>query len=138
MGELAHLLLRSLLGLAHRCIERSRHQVFQHVLVFGQQAGVDGDALDIVLAGQQVIGRIDAVFSSAPGTFEVVDWKTNKKATADPLQLSIYRLAWAELNGVDPADVTGSFYYVRLGQTVRYGAEDLLDRPALEALLSGN
>ncbi len=92
----------------------------------------------IVLAGQQVIGRIDAVFSSAPGTFEVVDWKTNKKATADPLQLSIYRLAWAELNGVDPADVTGSFYYVRLGQTVRYGAEDLLDRPALEALLSGN
>ena len=42
----------------------------------------------IVLAGQQVIGRIDAVFSSAPGTFEVVDWKTNKKATADPLQLT--------------------------------------------------
>ncbi|MDR7086284.1 DNA helicase-2/ATP-dependent DNA helicase PcrA [Aeromicrobium panaciterrae] len=96
----------------------------------------------IVLAGQQVIGRIDAVFATSlddgRSGFEVVDWKTNKKATADPLQLSIYRLAWAELSGVDPADVTGAFYYVRLGQTVRYGADDLLDRPALEALLSGN
>ncbi|MEO6606573.1 MAG: UvrD-helicase domain-containing protein [Aeromicrobium sp.] len=96
----------------------------------------------IVLAGQQVIGRIDAVFATTlddgRSGFEVVDWKTNKKATADPLQLSIYRLAWAELNGVDPADVRGAFYYVRLGQTVRFGADDLLDRPALEALLSGS
>ncbi len=96
----------------------------------------------IVLAGQQVIGRIDAIFATTlddgRSGFEVVDWKTNKKATADPLQLSIYRLAWAELNGLPPEDVSGAFYYVRLGETVRYDVDDLLDRPALEALLGGN
>ena len=95
----------------------------------------------IVLAGQQVIGRIDAVFATTLEDgrtgFEVVDWKTNKQATADPLQLSVYRLAWAELNGVSPEDVTGAFYYVRLGRTVRYRPDQLLDRPALEALLGG-
>ncbi|MEJ7635768.1 ATP-dependent DNA helicase [Aeromicrobium sp.] len=95
----------------------------------------------IILAGQQVIGRIDAVFATTLEDgrtgFQVVDWKTNKKATADPLQLSVYRLAWAELNGVAPEDVTGAFYYVRLGRTVRYGAAQLLDRPALEVLLRG-
>src|SRR5450830_266348 len=44
-GELGHLLLRGFLGLAHRRIESRSHQVFEHVLVVGQQAGVDGDAL---------------------------------------------------------------------------------------------
>ncbi|MBC7632798.1 MAG: ATP-dependent helicase [Flavobacterium sp.] len=79
----------------------------------------------IVLGGQQVIGRIDAVYrtTSADGrhTFEVVDWKTNQQANADPLQLAIYRLAWAELNDLDPAQVTGAFYYVRLGDVKRFG-----------------
>ena len=86
----------------------------------------------IMLGGQQVIGRIDAVYRTAAG-FEVVDWKTNQQATADPLQLAIYRLAWAELNDLDPATVTGAFYYVRLGQVKRYG--QLPDRAELERRL---
>src|SRR6185312_7627521 len=45
-GQLTHLFLRRFLGLAHRRIEGGRHQVFEHVLVVAQQAGVDGDALD--------------------------------------------------------------------------------------------
>jgi DNA helicase-2/ATP-dependent DNA helicase PcrA len=88
----------------------------------------------IVLAGQQVIGRIDAVFAE-DGHWEVVDWKTNRAATADPLQLAVYRLAWAEMNGLDLADVTGAFYYVRLGEVKRF--DDLPDRDALERLLAG-
>lgn len=92
----------------------------------------------LLLAGQQVVGRIDAVFSTStpagPG-FEVVDWKTNRVADADPLQLSLYRLAWAELHGLDPGLVSGAFYYVRLGEVVRYAPDDLLDRAGLEALL---
>ena len=48
--------------------------------------------------------------------YEVVDWKTNAAADADPLQLAIYRLAWAELNRLDLDQVTGAFYYVRLGE----------------------
>jgi DNA helicase-2/ATP-dependent DNA helicase PcrA len=93
----------------------------------------------LVLGGQQFGGRIDAVFSSNDGDgtrrYEVVDWKTNAAADADPLQLSIYRLAWAELLGIDLALVTGAFYYVRLGETARYGTDDLLDRARLEQLL---
>ncbi|MGJ9411069.1 UvrD-helicase domain-containing protein [Aeromicrobium sp. CF4.19] len=109
------------------------------------EAGPYGDAtphaieapFSIVLAGQQVIGRIDAVFGArtpdGPG-FEVVDWKTSRTTSADPLQLSLYRLAWAELQGIDPARVTAAFYYVRLGEVQRFGADELLGREALERL----
>ena len=93
----------------------------------------------LLLAGRQVVGRIDAVFSSGTADeprFEVVDWKTGRRADADPLQLSIYRLAWAELNDLDPARVSAAFSYVRLGEVHRFAPEELLDRPALEALLA--
>jgi len=93
----------------------------------------------IVLGGQQVIGRIDAVFRDVDEDgrerFEVVDWKTNRAATADPLQLAVYRLAWAEMNGLDLADVVGAFYYVRLGEVKRF--DDLLGRDALERVIAG-
>ena len=65
--------------------------------------------------------------------FEVVDWKTNKQATADELQLAIYRLAWAELRGIDPAQVDAVFYYVRLGEVKRF--DDLPGRAELEQRL---
>ena len=55
------------------------------------------------------------------------------KGTADPLQLAVYRLAWAEMNGLDPADVSGAFYYVRLGEVQRF--EDLPGRDELETAL---
>ena len=88
----------------------------------------------IVLGGQQVIGRIDAVFER-DGKVEVVDWKTNRAATADPLQLAVYRLAWSEMNGLDLADVTGVFYYVRLGEVQPF--DDLPGRDELERLVAG-
>lgn len=88
----------------------------------------------IVIGGQQVIGRIDAVFETER-RWEVVDWKTNRAATADPLQLAVYRLAWAEMNGLDPADVIGAFYYVRLGEVQRF--DDLPGRDELERILAG-
>lgn len=94
----------------------------------------------VVLAGQQVVGRIDAVFSSGTPDdprYEVVDWKTNRTADADPLQLAIYRLAWAELAGVPLEHVTAAFYYVRLGEVRRFGAGELPDRAGLEAVVAG-
>ena len=39
-------------------------------------------------------------------------------ATADPLQLALYRLAWAELHGVPVERVRAAFYYVRTGLLV--------------------
>ena len=109
------------------------------------EAGPYGDAVpvaieapfSIVLAGQQVIGRIDAVFATrtpeGPG-FEVVDWKTGRQAGADPLQLSVYRLAWAELHSVPVEHVRAAFHYVRTGNTVE--PPRLPGRDELEQLLS--
>ncbi len=97
------------------------------------------EAFSIALGAQRLIGRIDAVFPTVlpDGTegFEIVDWKTNRSTNADPLQLAIYRLAWAERHGVDLTRVTASFAYVRLGEVVTH--HDLPDRAALEVLLNG-
>ncbi len=92
----------------------------------------------LVLAGQVVRGRIDAVYADARTDGEqgylLVDWKTNRSASADPLQLAIYRLAWAELHGLPLEQVRAAFYYVRTGQLVE--PEGLADRQALESILS--
>jgi DNA helicase-2/ATP-dependent DNA helicase PcrA len=64
----------------------------------------------------------------------VVDWKTNREQDADPLQLAIYRIAWAELVGVPVEDVDAAFHYVRSGETVR--PPGFADRAEIAALLS--
>ena len=87
----------------------------------------------LVLAGQVVRGRIDAVYDEPDGGFLLVDWKTNRHEDADPLQLALYRVAWAELRGVPLEQVRAAFHYVRTGRTVE--PADLPDRQALEAML---
>ncbi len=90
----------------------------------------------LVLAGQVVRGRIDAVYAEqvdGQDGFLVVDWKTNRAQTADPLQLAIYRVAWAELAGVPVERVRAAFYYVRTGDLVEPAG--LAGRADLEALL---
>lgn len=97
------------------------------------------EAFTLQLGAQRFIGRIDAVFATTLPDgregFEVVDWKTNRAATADPLQLAVYRLAWAEKHDVAPERVVGTFAYVRLGEAVQH--HDLPDRAELERLLGG-
>ncbi|MFF7733021.1 UvrD-helicase domain-containing protein [Streptomyces sp. NPDC007984] len=91
----------------------------------------------LALAGRVVRGRIDAVYKVGDGegaTYEIVDWKTHRARTADPLQLAVYRIAWAEQQGIPPESVTAAFLYVRSGEIVRPDA--LPDRAALERLLS--
>ena len=88
----------------------------------------------LVLAGQVVRGRIDAVYAEPDGGFLVVDWKTNRAQTADPLQLALYRLAWAELHDLPLSAVRAAFHYVRSGETVE--PEGLGDRAELERLLT--
>ncbi|WP_432188320.1 UvrD-helicase domain-containing protein [Streptomyces sp. Tue6028] len=89
----------------------------------------------LAIAGRVVRGRIDAVYKEGDGraaTYEIVDWKTSRARTADPLQLALYRLAWAEQQGVPPESVTAAFLYVRSGEVVR---PELADRAALERLI---
>ncbi|MEU9911473.1 ATP-dependent DNA helicase [Streptomyces sp. NPDC051001] len=90
----------------------------------------------LAIAGRVVRGRIDAVYKEGDGetaTYEIVDWKTNRDRTADPLQLALYRLAWAEQQGVPLESVTAAFLYVRSGEIDR--PDYLADRSALERLL---
>ncbi|MBP0449507.1 ATP-dependent helicase [Kitasatospora sp. RG8] len=98
----------------------------------------------LVLAGRVVRGRIDAVYREGDGRsesggasrYEVVDWKTHREETADPLQLAVYRVAWAEQLGVPLEQVTASFLYVRSGRIEQPAG--LPDRKELERLLIGN
>ncbi len=91
----------------------------------------------LVLGGQVVRCRIDAVYADDPDPevdYLVIDWKTNRTASADSLQLAVYRLAWAELMGVPPERVRAAFYYVRSGEVVE--PADLPGRAELERLTS--
>jgi DNA helicase-2/ATP-dependent DNA helicase PcrA len=79
---------------------------------------------DMVIGETVVRGRIDAVFADADGGATVVDWKTGappgtpeaKRHAA--VQLAVYRLAWAALQGVPPSSVRAAFHYVRSGRTI--------------------
>jgi DNA helicase-2/ATP-dependent DNA helicase PcrA len=87
----------------------------------------------VQLGGRIVRGRIDAVFADGDGGYEVVDWKTGE--SGDPLQLAIYRIAWADLAGVDIDRVRAAFLHVRSGRVER--ADNLPDRDALDTLIVG-
>ncbi len=89
----------------------------------------------LVLGGQVVRGRIDAVYQEPDGSFLVIDWKTNRAENADPLQLAIYRLALAEIHQVPVESVRAAFHYVRSGRTVE--PEHLPGREELERLVAG-
>jgi DNA helicase-2/ATP-dependent DNA helicase PcrA len=92
----------------------------------------------LVLAGQVVRGRIDAVYREQVDGHDgylLVDWKTNRRENADPLQLAIYRVAWSELTGTPLERVRAAFYYVRTQALVE--PDGLDDRTALERLLRG-
>ncbi|WP_308405715.1 ATP-dependent helicase [Streptomyces tardus] len=90
------------------------------------------EPFQLVLAGRVVRGRIDAVYRDEEG-FEIVDWKTGRRRAADPLQLSIYRLAWAERHGLPLDAVRAAFVHVRSGEVVRPAG--LPGRQELERLL---
>ncbi|MGN0062845.1 MAG: ATP-dependent helicase [Nocardioides sp.] len=89
----------------------------------------------LVIAGHVVRGRIDAVYREPDGSFLLVDWKTNRRQDADPLQLAFYRVAWAELQGVPVECVRAGFCYVRTDDLVVH--DDLPGREELRALLDG-
>ncbi|MGA5650498.1 UvrD-helicase domain-containing protein [Streptomyces seoulensis] len=94
--------------------------------------------VQLTLAGRVVRGRIDAVYKDGEGadaTYEILDWKTGRTRGADPLQLAVYRLAWAEQQGIPPESVTAAFLYVRTGEVDR--PDPLPGREELARLLEG-
>ena len=86
----------------------------------------------VTIGGLVVRGRIDAVYRERDGSYLVVDWKTGR-SEPDPIQLAIYRVAFAELAGVPIDRVGAAFYTVPTGE-VSVPA-DLPDRAGLDVLL---
>jgi DNA helicase-2/ATP-dependent DNA helicase PcrA len=92
-------------------------------------------AVETVVDGIAIRGRIDAVFARPAGGFTVVDWKTGAEPTGErarirAIQLAAYRLAFARLRGIEVEDVDAAFYYAATGRTVwpeLLGETDLLD-----------
>ncbi|NYG06193.1 DNA helicase-2/ATP-dependent DNA helicase PcrA [Phycicoccus badiiscoriae] len=96
-------------------------------------------AVETVIDGIAVRGRIDAVFPRPGGGFTIVDWKTGAKPSGGSgatraLQLAAYRVAFARLRGLDLDDVDAAFYYAATGETVW---PDLPDDRSLATLLAG-
>ena len=94
-------------------------------------------AVETVVAGVAVRGRIDAVFDRHDGGVTVVDWKTGPRPRDDAarfraLQLAAYALAFARLTGRDPTSVDAAFYYAQTGETVY---PEVPDEHALRRLL---
>jgi DNA helicase-2/ATP-dependent DNA helicase PcrA len=84
--------------------------------------------------GRVVRGRIDAVFA-IEGEHWIVDWKTGAAGRADPLQLALYRIAWAAEQGIDPGQVVGCFVHVRQRRYEVY--RGLPDAGSLTAVAGG-
>lgn len=66
-------------------------------------------AFAVLINGRVVRGRIDAVFRDGD-SYQVVDWKTGRHH--DPMQLAIYRAAWAQIAGVPVEQVDAAFFVI--------------------------
>jgi ATP-dependent DNA helicase UvrD/PcrA len=99
---------------------------------------------EMTFGGRVIRGRMDAVFRDSAGRFTVVDWKTGtppsgKAAAAKAVQLALYRLAWANLQGIgddELGQVTAAFYYVGAG--VEVAPADLLTAEQIRELIEGS
>jgi DNA helicase-2/ATP-dependent DNA helicase PcrA len=85
-------------------------------------------------------GRIDAVYGTPDGGYEVIDWKTGPvpgaaELSAAAVQLAAYRIGWSRLTGVPVERVSAGFHHVAAGVTLR--PVDLLDESGLLAVVTG-
>jgi DNA helicase-2/ATP-dependent DNA helicase PcrA len=78
--------------------------------------------------GYLVRGRMDAVYVE-DGKWELVDYKTGMQPAEDDqiakLQLAIYALAAERIWGIDRADITVTYFYLKSGNMVSTSAEEL-------------
>ncbi|HJP66250.1 MAG TPA: ATP-dependent DNA helicase [Actinomycetota bacterium] len=76
-----------------------------------------------------ISGRIDAIYGTPEGRWEIVDYKTGKPPRADDelagLQLDLYALAATEVWGKDPADLTLTYLYLSSAEEDSRPAGDL-------------
>jgi len=83
----------------------------------------------LLSVGTSVIGgRIDAVFGTADGSWEIVDYKSGRIPAADDplarLQLDVYALACIDVFGKRAGDLTLTYFYLASGQERSWRAGD--------------
>ncbi len=80
------------------------------------------------VGGRFVGGRIDAIYGTPDGPWEVVDYKTgNRPPDDDPLarsQLDLYALACLDVWGKRPEQLTLTYLYLSSGAEVSFAVED--------------
>ena len=80
---------------------------------FGDQTPLFAERPFLLRIGDSAVsGRIDAIYGTPDGPWEVVDWKTGRGG-ADPLQLELYGLACVEIWDKRPEDLTLTYFYLR-------------------------
>jgi len=80
-------------------------------------------AVETVIDGFALRGRIDAVFPRGDGGFTIVDWKTGaepagRRSAVRAMQLAAYALAYSRLRSLPATQVDAAFYYAQSGTTV--------------------
>ena len=88
--------------------------------------------VSIPFAGRRLVCKLDAVYRSSDGAqarYEVVDWKSGRPPRDEAerltrfLQLDLYRHAYAQSAGLDPARIDVTLFYVAEGQELRGGPQ---------------
>ncbi len=91
-------------------------------------------------------GRIDAIYGEPDGPWEIVDYKTGRRAAPDDplarLQLDLYALACIDVWGKRPDELTLTYLYLADEAEVGYGCDDpeairQRVRTAVEAIRAG-
>ncbi|AXE38638.1 ATP-dependent DNA helicase [Acidipropionibacterium virtanenii] len=121
-------------GTSDPVLERLK-EAFRTSRWYGAKVLAVEEPFTLTVAGTVIRGRLDAVLEDPddPGIQVVVDWKTSAPNTADPVQLSVYRLAWAGSTGVPLERVRAAFHHVGANRTV--AAEPLLSLAELARVL---
>ncbi len=101
-------------------------------------------SIETHLGGRSIRGRIDAIFrqeeEDGSVIWQLVDWKTGRKPSAKQLeakslQLQLYRLAFARLHQLDPAQVEAYFFYAASGPEASVKVEGIESEQDLAAYL---
>jgi DNA helicase-2/ATP-dependent DNA helicase PcrA len=85
----------------------------------------------IELGGDEVRGRIDAIFVDPDGTFHLIDWKTGRphESYGSRLQLPLYALAANRLWGIEPEKMRLAYAFIPGDDLVEASTEgDFLGR----------